>query len=56
VDEVSERSGADGGGAGRPGGKGLILEVPEMELLDAFLRTATTAFVFLFLLMVLLVS
>ena len=35
---------------------GLILEVPEIELLDAFLRTATTAFVFLFLLMMLLVS
>jgi hypothetical protein len=35
---------------------GLILEVPEIELLDAFLRTATTALVFLFLLMMLLVS
>jgi hypothetical protein len=35
---------------------GLILEVPEIELLDVFLRTAPTAFVFLFLLMMLLVS
>lgn len=34
----------------------LILELPEMELLDAFLRTATTAFMFLVPLMVLLVG
>jgi hypothetical protein len=35
---------------------GLILELPEIELLDAFLRTATTAFMLLVPLMVLLVG